>query len=112
MANIITEDQIEQNIINVFKEMGYRHKNAYYGIPERPNEQKVVIEPILRERLLLINPTLPPSAIDSAIKKLTESRASQTAFQANVVLYDLMKAGVTVDVVQPNGKTEPKTVKS
>lgn len=111
MANIITEDQIEQNIIKVFKEMGYRHKNAYYGISERPDERKTVIEPVLRERLILLNPNLPTSAIDIAIQKLSESRVSQTAFHANVVLYDLMKAGVTVDVVQPNGKTEPKTVR-
>ena len=111
MKNIITEDQIEQNIIEVFKQMGYRHINAFYGISERPDERKTVIEPVLRERLLLLNPTLPSSAIDSAVQKLTDSRVSQTAIQANLILYDLMKAGVTVDVVQANGKTEPKNVK-
>jgi type I restriction enzyme, R subunit len=111
MANIISEDHIEQNIIKVFKEMGYRHLNAFYGLKERLDERKTVIEPVLRERLILLNPTLPASAIDTAVQKLTESRASQTAYHANVVLYDLMKAGVTVDVIQPNGKTEPKTVR-
>ena len=111
MKNIITEDQIEQNIIEVFKQMGYRHINAFHGISERPDERKTVIEPLLRERLLLLNPTLPSSAIDSAVQKLTDSRVSQTAIQANLILYDLMKAGVTVDVVQANGKTEPKNVK-
>ena len=111
MKNIITEDQIEQNIIEVFKQMGYRHINAFHGISERPDERKTVIEPVLRERLLLLNPTLPSSAIDSAVQKLTDSRVSQTAIQANLILYDLMKAGVTVDVVQANGKTEPKNVK-
>lgn len=111
MKNIITEDQIEQNIIGVFKQMGYRHKNAFHGISERPDERKTVIESILRKQLLLLNPTLPSSAIDSAVQKLTDSRVSQTAIQANLILYDLMKAGVTVDVVQANGKTEPKNVK-
>lgn len=111
MSNIISEDNIEQSIIQVFLELGYRHTNAFYGLKERPDERKTVIEPVLKKRLMLLNPTLPTSAIDTAIQKLTESRASQTAFHANVVLYDLMKAGVTVEVFQPNGKTEPKIVR-
>ena len=111
MQNIITEDQIERNIIEVFKTMGYRHQNAFYGLKERPDERETVIRLVLRERLVLLNPMLSASAIDTAVTKLTESRTSQTALQANVVLYDLMKAGVTMEELQANGKTEPKTVK-
>lgn len=111
MANIITEDQIEQSIISVFKELGYRHKNAFYGIAERPDERQTVIEPILRERLTLLNPSLPLSAIDTAIQELTNNHSTKTSLQANMVLYDLMKAGVTVEVLQANGKTEHQTVK-
>lgn len=114
MANIITEDQIEQATIKVFLEKmhGYRHLNCFvHDATGRTSEQQVVIEPVLRQRLSLINPNLPASVIDSAVSELTASHNNQTTYQANVSLYELIKRGVVVDVIQPNGRTEPRTVK-
>lgn len=112
MANIISEDNIEQATIEVFKKMGYRHQNCFYNdITGRSSEQQVVIEPILRERLQRINKNLPALALETALRQLTEARTTQTTYQANVSLYEIIKKGVTVDIIQANGKTEPLTVR-
>ena len=110
--NIITEDEIEQATIGVFKSMGYRHLNGFHkDTTGRTSENEVVIKTILGERLRMLNSHLPTSAIETAVQTIAETRLNRTTFQANVSLYEILKRGVDVEVKLPNGKSEPTQVK-
>ena len=63
----LTENEYEQALIALFQELGYRYK---YGPDIVRSYSNPLLHDVLRESLLRINPALPTSAIDDAIKKL------------------------------------------
>jgi type I restriction enzyme R subunit len=71
----------------------------------------VVFQPRLQAALQRINPDLPESAIIKAIEQLTQSRAQLSAFDANKAVYALLRGGVTVQITNSQGRTEPKQVR-
>ena len=72
---LITEEQIELQAIELFKELGYQYK---YGpeispkgtAPERDKFRTVVLEQRLHSALTRINPDIPPQTIASAIPQI------------------------------------------
>ena len=117
---IISEDDIEREIIKVFQSesLGYEFINCFTQEAEnlndgsgRSDKKQVILLARLQTALRRINPTLSESAIESAIAKLTESRAQLSAFDANKELYYLIRDGIQVDVLNHNGRTETKLVR-
>ena len=120
MANFISEDDIERDIIKVFRNetLAYEYLNCYTATSEdlndgsgRSDKKQVVLQPRLQAALQRINPDLPESAIIKAIEQLTQSRAQLSAFDANKAVYALLRGGVTVQITNSQGRTEPKQVR-
>lgn len=64
---IFSEDTYEQALIELFRDLGFRYQ---YGPDIERDYSNPLLEDVLQDALQRINPTLPPSAIDDAIKKL------------------------------------------
>ena len=112
MPNFISEQQIENAIVEVFvQNLGYRHLNCeHHDGTGRGSETEVVLVPTLRHRLKLLNPGLPEVAIEEALRQLTQTRLAQSDMTANREVYQLLRDGVRVMVTNSKGKEEPATV--
>jgi type I restriction enzyme R subunit len=72
---LITEDHLEQQCLEWFKELGYRHVFAPDldrdgPTPERSDYRKVILTGRLRSALQRLNPGVPASSIESAVLQL------------------------------------------
>ena len=72
---LITEDHLEQQCLEWFKELGYRHVFAPDldrdgSTPERSDYRKVILTGRLRSALQRLNPGVPASSIESAVLQL------------------------------------------
>ena len=103
MFDHFTEDSFEQALIELFKELGYNYK---YG----PNIDRDLQEPLLLDSvydsLCRINPTLPSSAIEEAIKSIKRLEGANLT-ETNYRFTLLMQNGVEATFV--NNKRESKT---
>ncbi len=120
MANFISEDDIERDITKVFRNetLDYEYLNCFTATAEdlndgsrRTDKKQVVLVDRLQTALRRLNSDLPESAIDAAVKQLTESRTQFSAFDANKQVYQLIRDGVQVEVTNSFGRQEPKEVK-
>lgn len=113
MANFISEDHIEKATIEVFvHNLGYRHINCIdKDTTGRLNETDILIKPLLKKKLIELNPTLPATAIDEAYEQLCQTRLDKSDLMANKEAYGLMKNGVQVEINNAQGRKEPVTVK-
>jgi type I restriction enzyme R subunit len=113
MANFISEDQIEKATIEVFvHNIGYRHLNCIdKDTTGRMNEMDVIIKPLLKKKLIELNPTLPASAIEEAYEQFCQTRLDKSDLMANKEAYGLIKNGVQVDINNAQGRKVPATVK-
>ena len=103
MFDHFTEDSFEQALIELFKELGYNYK---YG----PDIDRDLQEPLLldsvQESLCRINPTLPSSAIEEAIKSIKRLEGANLT-ETNYRFTLLMQNGVEATFI--NNKRESKT---
>ena len=72
---LVTEDQVELQSIEWFKDLGYRYVCGYDiavdgETPERTDYRSVVLKDRLLSALTRINPDIPKSAIDTALSQL------------------------------------------
>ncbi len=76
---LITEEQVELQSIEWFKELGYQYKDGYEiapeGInPERDDFRQVILEDRLRSALIKINSDIPSQTIKT--QKITKKSNS------------------------------------
>ncbi|WP_027186141.1 type I restriction endonuclease subunit R [Desulfovibrio inopinatus] len=105
MSNSYTEDTLVQQTTAEYLEthLGWDSVYAYntetYG-PDgtlgRDSDKEVVLTRYLREALIKLNPGLPGSAYDDAIRQITATVASQTMLATNREKYELITNGVQV----------------
>ena len=72
---LITEEQVELQTVEWFKELGYQYKHGRDispegTVPERDQFRTVVLEQRLHSALTRINPDIPPQTIASAIPQI------------------------------------------
>ena len=111
-----TEDQlVEQPAIGLFAALGWQTLSAMEetfgagGTLGRETKGEVVLLQRLRAVLMLLNPGMPPEAIQTAIDELTRDRSSMSLEAANREVYAHMKDGIAVSVpddVHGGQKTE------
>jgi type I restriction enzyme R subunit len=111
-----TEDQlVEQPAIGLFAALGWQTLSAMEetfgagGALGRETKGEVVLLQRLRTVLMLLNPGMPPEAIQTAIDELTRDRSSMSLEAANREVYAHMKDGIAVSVpddVHGGQKTE------
>ncbi len=108
------EHLVEEPAIKLFASLGWQTVSAMeevYGAAGtlgRENSGEVVLLSRLRAALKALNPTLPPEGIEAAVTILTKDWSALSAVAANQDVYELLKGGITVSIVDPTGgqKTE------
>ena len=113
MNDQYSEDQlVEQPAIALLAEMGWETMDCHNEFDQgssplgRENRGQVVLIKRLRPALEQLNPDASSEAIDDAIEKLIESRATMSREEANYEIYRLLKDGVKVTITDPNDEGE------
>jgi len=112
MPNFISEDQIEQAILQRLQFVhGYDVENFHTENREDPNDgsnrtskREVILHDRLRAAAQRLNPDLPETAIDAALKTLCDRRRAMPMVTANREVYDLIRDGVRVDFRDADGR--------
>lgn len=109
------EAALETAVMQKFQELGYSTLNAYdeisgHMITGRETLDDVVLVESLRHKLFALNPSLPVSAIDAAVERLTADRSLQTLVAANEQIYHFVRDGVRVTYKDDNGEEQTELV--
>jgi type I restriction enzyme R subunit len=96
----ITEDHVEIQSIEWFKELGYQYKCGYDIAPEeteteRKDYRSVILEERLSSALKRINPELPSSSIQSAVSHLTSPNIPSLV-SCNRQVHEYLTKGVKI----------------
>ena len=86
------EDAYEKAVLSLFEEMGYER---FCGYDIERDYSNPIMDDVLQESLQRINPTLPISAIDDAIKKLHQIEGS-SLYECNFKFTQMMQYGIEV----------------
>ena len=119
MPNFISEDQIEEAIVEVLHDrLGYDTLNCFTIDVEdmndgsqRRSKQEVVLGHILKAKAIELNPGVPEATIDETLLKLTQHRYAMSPVQANREVYHLIRDGIPVEYEGADGRTERVEVK-
>ncbi|APA82320.1 type I restriction endonuclease subunit R [Francisella tularensis] len=108
------EDNIENYAIDLFKSQGYNYIYAPDVAPDTDNPIRttfsdVVLENLLRDKLLEINPQIEPNLIDDAIKKLLRT-SSDELLADNELIHQYITQGIKVEYAK-DGATRGEIVK-
>lgn len=108
------EDNIENYAIDLFKSEGYNYIYAPDVAPDTDNPIRatfsdVVLENLLHDKLLEINPQIQPNLIDDAIKKLLRT-SSDELLADNELIHQYITQGIKVEYTK-DGATRGEIVK-
>jgi type I restriction enzyme R subunit len=118
MPNFISEDQIEQALVQRLQHLhGFDSLNCYTDDPEdlndgshRTNKRDVILVDRVKEAALRLNPEIPPKAIDDALEKLVERRRAMSLVAANREVYNLLRDGIAVEFDNATGQKQQERV--
>ena len=115
MAKDYSEDQLIQRSTAEFleKELGWKSVYAFdqetlgvNGTLGRTNYHEVLLTRHLTQALKRLNPWLTDKQSQECTEHMTERMSSQTLMQINEQKYQLIRDGIPVTRVKPNGETE------
>ena len=101
----ITENEIELFAIELFEKLGY---NYIYAPELERNHEEILLKDRLLNAVEKINPSLPQSAIEDAIKQIERIKSSEL-LSDNETFHKLLVEGVKVDI-QRDGITRGEIV--
>ncbi len=104
-TGIFSEDTYEQALIALFQSLEgglYRYE---YGPDIERDYSNPLLDDVLQESLQRINPTLPASAIDDAIKKLHQIEGS-SLYECNFKFTQMMQYGIEVTFIGKERRRE------
>ena len=87
-----SEDEYEQALIELLRGLGFNYK---YGPGIERDYSNPLLDDVLQESLQRINPTLPQSAIEDAIKKLHQIEGA-SLYECNFKFTQMMQYGIEV----------------
>jgi type I restriction enzyme R subunit len=100
MTAVISEDHIEQIVIQEFIDLGYSYVNGADISPEGISQERQFDEVVLKQRLQAaiskLNPNVPSEAQEEAVKKLLRTN-SPNLFQNNYDVHKYLTDGVDVE---------------
>ncbi|WP_066377992.1 type I restriction endonuclease subunit R [Anabaena sp. CA = ATCC 33047] len=119
MPNFISEDDIEQAVLRKLEQQhGFKLLNCYTPNPDdlndssnRTDKRDVIFSDRLKAAAIRLNPTLPETAIDEALKILTSQRQSMSPIAANREIDGLIRDGIPIQYENAQGRTEPIKVR-
>ncbi len=101
-----TESEVEEATIEWFVELGYAYACGPDLLPDgdapERDERTSFLEGRLRSAIARLNPTLPPSAVEDAFRKVTRF-SSPSLVMSNRLLHRMVVDGVTVEYARANG---------
>ena len=106
-----TADYLEQEL---GWESVFAHNREDFGpgsLLGRASDREVVLERTLRAKLAELNPCLPDSAYEDAVRQITAVSASQTLVAANREKYKLVRDGVQVVFTNDRGQRETRRLR-
>ena len=115
MSHDYSEDQLIQKSTAEFmeRELGWKSVYAYdqevmgqNGTLGRSNYREVLLVRHFRKALKTLNPWLTDKQLQEAVETMTEHMSSQTLMQINEQKYQMIRDGVPVTRIKPNGETE------
>ncbi len=117
--NPFSEDNlVEQTAIKLVKDVWVDstcHINAYTDEEDaklgRAHRGEVVLTKHLLPTLEKINPKLPKEALDQAVEQLTRDRSQMSLVNANKDIYQLLRDGASVQVMNRDGEYETETAR-
>lgn len=112
--SIFTEEELEQAALSWLEELGYE---LHFGpdiapdgpIPERRDYSEVVLVERLRDALDIINPHIPASAINEAVRKVTITQSPDPIIN-NRAFHKMITDGVDVEVRRADGSIKTDKV--
>jgi len=119
MPNFISEDQIEQALLQRLEE---KHKfeilRCHCRDPEdlndgskRTNKRDVILLDRLKQAVASLNPRIPESAIDDALERIADRRQAMSQVAANREIYQLLRDGVPVEFDDDKGQKQKERVR-
>lgn len=119
MANFISEDQIEQALLQKLQHVhGFDILNCFTQNAEdlndgsnRTNKRDVVLAERVHEALIHLNPHIPATALEQALEILLSRRQSMTLIGANSEVYGLLRDGIPVEFDDLHGKLQQERVR-
>ena len=115
MSKDYSEDRLIQKSTAEFleKELGWKSIYAYdqetlgaNGTLGRTDYREVLLTRHFRKALKSLNPWMADKQLSEAVERMNEHMSSQTLMQINEQKYQLIRDGVPVTRVKPNGETE------
>ena len=111
MANFISEDQIEQALLQRLQHLcGYDALNCFTAQPDdlndgsgRTDKREVILVDRLRAAVQRLNPHIPPAAQAQAVAQLTQTRRAMSLVAANREVDALLRDGVPVEFEATEG---------
>ena len=115
MQNPYSEDQlIEQPAIALLADLGWETLDCFDEFSQvggspigRETKSEVVLTSRLHPALRRLNPDASEVAVDAAIEEITRTRSAMSPPAANHEIYTLLKDGVRVTAIDPDGEEEP-----
>ena len=119
MPNFISEDQIEQGLVQRLQFLyGFDSLNCHTvdredlndGSGRRDKRDVILVDRVL-EAATRLNPGIPVKVIESALEKLTDRRQSMSLVPANQEVYHLLRDGIPVEFDDDKGQKQPGKVR-
>ena len=118
MPNFISEDQIEQALVQKLEHLhGFDSLNCYTEDPEdlhdgsgRANKREVILVDRVKEAAFRLNPDIPSKAVDDALEKLLDRRQAMSLVAANQEMYTLLRDGISVEFDNAQGQKQQEQV--
>ena len=119
MPNFISEDQIEQALVQKLQHLhGFDALDCHTDNAEdlndgsnRASKRDVILVDRVREAALRLNPDIPRAAIEGALGKLCERRQAMTLIAANQEIYGLLRDGIPVVFDNAQGQSQQERVR-
>src|ERR1035441_8249321 len=119
MPNFISEDQIEQALVQKLEHLhGFDSLDCHTEDPEdlndfsgRAHKRDVVLVDRVKEAAIRLNPDIPAKAIDDALEKLLDRRQAMSLVAANQDVYNLLRDGIPVEFDDAQGKKQQDRVR-
>lgn len=119
MANFISEDQIEQALLNrLNQQFGFALLNCYTPNADelndgsnRTSKREVILADRLKQAALRLNPQIPEEVIDGALARFCDLRSAMSLIAANRELDGLIRDGIPVEYENAQGGKEQERVR-
>ena len=108
-TTIFTEDTYEQALIELFQSLEGKRYRYVYGPDIERDYSNPLLDDVLQDSLQRINPTLPASAIDDAIRKLHQIEGS-SLYECNFKFTQMLQYGIEVQYTDEKHQVKTKIV--